>query len=181
MYFPSKLTISKLLQLIETFGDSYLTKQRWLLNKVDFSFPFEKQGDLIQLEMKGVTLLTSSRPLSAVYNGKTDDAEIPVMDPISETITLVPENMYELRNLYPLKSGYSKSHPHTIFLHYNKSDVKNIYEEEVTEEQILGRNMVAAFAAAGAYARQLYGVSDTFVYNNFCLDNILKRCSINGF
>lgn len=50
------------------------------------------------------------------------------------------------------------SHPHTIFVHYNRTEVKNIYEEEVTEAQIFGRALLKAFTVAASYARQRYGV-----------------------
>lgn len=52
-----------------------------------------------------------------------------------------------------------KSQPHTLFIHFDKEVVKNLYEEEVTVEQIYGRSLMEAFTAAGSFARQKYGVS----------------------
>jgi len=36
--------------------------------------------------------------------------------------------------------------------------VKNIYETPVTEEQVLGRTLLKAFAVAAAHAQQRFGV-----------------------
>jgi len=36
--------------------------------------------------------------------------------------------------------------------------VKNKYETPVTEEQVLGRTLLKAFAVAAAYAQQRFGV-----------------------
>lgn len=54
----------------------------------------------------------------------------------------------------------SKKHPHTVFVHFNKDEVKNEFEEPVTEDQIHGRSLVKAFTVAATYARQTYGVSN---------------------
>lgn len=43
-------------------------------------------------------------------------------------------------------------------MHYNKLQVQNIYEEEVTETQIFGRALLKAFTVAASYARQKFGV-----------------------
>lgn len=50
------------------------------------------------------------------------------------------------------------SHPHTVFVHYNQTEVHNVYEEEVTEPQIFGRALLKAFTVAASYARQKFGV-----------------------
>lgn len=52
----------------------------------------------------------------------------------------------------------SKSHPHTVFVHFNSQEVKNIYEEEVNDVQIYGRSLMKTFTVAAAYARQKFGV-----------------------
>lgn len=51
-----------------------------------------------------------------------------------------------------------KYYPHTLFVNYNKETVKNLFEEEVTEEQIRGRTLLKAFTAAAAYAKEQFGV-----------------------
>lgn len=50
-------------------------------------------------------------------------------------------------------------------MYYDTTKVKNLYEEEVTESQILGRSLMKTFTAAAAFARHKYGV---------CFLNILR-------
>lgn len=98
--FYSKLTISKLLHLLETHADGDIVKERFLCNDALFSFPFEKNGNLIQFELTADTLLTASRPLSPVCIADTKNYDLPDIYPIKATITLNPENIYDLRTLY---------------------------------------------------------------------------------
>lgn len=48
---------------------------------------------------------------------------------------------------------------HTAIFHYNETEVKNIHEVPVTEEQVLGRTLLKSFAIAAAHAQQRFGVS----------------------
>ncbi|KAJ8972293.1 hypothetical protein NQ317_018627 [Molorchus minor] len=131
--------------------------KRYILNDLVFSYPFMKFGDLIQFQLSGETVITSSKPLAPITLEPTESLELPDIAPIKPTITLNRENIYEVENIYPVKSQIKKSHPHTIFVHYDKEQVKNLYEEEVTETQIFGRSLLKAFTAAASYARQKYG------------------------
>jgi hypothetical protein len=68
--------------------------------------------------------------------------------------------------------GSQFPHIHTAVIHYNETEVKNIYETPVTEEQILGRTLLKSFAIAAAYAQQRFGVryfysSDRCIYSKF--------------
>lgn len=54
-------------------------------------------------------------------------------------------------------------HPHTSWLHFNKTEVSNIYEEPVTPNQVLGRSLTHAFTVASAYAKQIHGVKTTMI------------------
>lgn len=58
-----------------------------------------------------------------------------------------------------IKPRVSVSHPHTTWLHYNSTEVSNIYETPVTPIQIIGRSLTHAFTVASAYAKQIHGVS----------------------
>lgn len=171
----SDLLTTKLLQLVELISDKKIVKQRSILHDLDFWYPFEKAGDLIQLQLRGDMLLTTSRPLSPITNESTMDVELPSMYPAKHTVTLNTEHIYEIKNLYrkfkkifikvsnlkfsAIKPVFQKIHPHTVFVHYNPTEVKNIYEEEVTDEQFLGRTLMKAFTVAAAYAKQNSGVS----------------------
>lgn len=61
-----------------------------------FSYPFERQGDLIQFQLSGDTVITSSKPLSSITTDSTQSLELPDIAPIKPTITLVKENIYKL-------------------------------------------------------------------------------------
>lgn len=56
------------------------------------------------------------------------------------------------------KPSVSVKHPHTTWLHFNSTEVSNIYETPVTPPQILGKSLTHAFTVASAYAKQLHGV-----------------------
>lgn len=96
----SKLIISKLLHLIETHADGNIVKERHLSDDLLFSFPFEKYGELIQFQLTTDTLMTSSQPLSPVCVADTEKYDLPDIYPIKATITLNPQNIYELRTVY---------------------------------------------------------------------------------
>lgn len=96
----SKLITSKLLHLLETHAEHNIVKDRFLYDDLLFSFPFEKYGDLIQFQLTADTLLTASRPLSPVCVVDTEKYELPDIFPIKATITLNPQNIYDLRTLY---------------------------------------------------------------------------------
>ncbi|GJQ76180.1 mRpL37 [Trypoxylus dichotomus] len=127
------LLVSKLLQLIEV-----------LVEPATF-------------ELRGDTLLTSFQPIQKIYDGDTSSTTLPNIEPIKETVTLNKQHIYRLQNCYPIDLTIRKCHPHTLFIHYNPEEVKNIYEEEVTETQIHGRSLLKSFTVAASYAKQLYG------------------------
>lgn len=151
------LMVAKLLQLIESLSGPQLTKQRFVLNDLQFAFPFEKSGDLIQFLIKGDTLITSDKPLQPITQDAGQDVQLPNLYPIKDTVTLNMENIYEMKNVYPVQKAISKHHPHTVFIHYNATEVKNIYEEEVTDDQILGRSLLKTFTVAATYAKEQFG------------------------
>ncbi|XP_076258499.1 mitochondrial ribosomal protein L37 [Rhynchophorus ferrugineus] len=155
-----KLLVSKLLNLIETSSDVELVKQRFLTDNLIFSYLFEKDNDLIQFQLLGDFVLLSKEPLSPVTQQSTKEFDLPIIDPIKPTITLNEENIYVLDNIYPIKKE-SPFYPHTLFINFDPENVKNIFEEEVTEDQIHGRNLLKTFTAAASYARARYGETVT--------------------
>lgn len=98
--FCSTLIISKLLQLIEVLAEPDNVKNKAIFNDLYFSYPFERHNDLIQFELRGDTLITSSSPLSKVHDADTISVALPNIDPIKETITLNKEHIYQIRNCY---------------------------------------------------------------------------------
>ncbi|KRT86637.1 hypothetical protein AMK59_1381 [Oryctes borbonicus] len=94
------LLISKLLQLIEVLVEPATVKNRAIFNDLYFSYPFEKNDRLIQFELRGDTLLTSSEPLKKIYDEDTSSITLPNIEPIKETVTLNQEHIYQIRSCY---------------------------------------------------------------------------------
>ncbi|XP_060528750.1 large ribosomal subunit protein mL37 [Cylas formicarius] len=154
-----KLLITKLLSLIEKTSSQDLVKNKYVSDDLYFSFPFERFGENIQFQLLGDIVLTSSEPLSVVSSDSTSEFELPDLAPIKPTISLTPENIYVMKDVYSIERVAIKRHPHTLFVNFNKETVKNLYEEEVTAEQIYGRSLLKTFTAAAAYAKQTYGTN----------------------
>ncbi|KAF5272436.1 hypothetical protein FQA39_LY07904 [Lamprigera yunnana] len=153
----TKLLITRLLQLIESRSDPNIVKQRHIINDLQFWYPFQKDGNLIQLQLQGNALITASKPLLPITNESTANHTLPDIYPIDFTNTLKKEHIYRIQNIYPIEQFIPKSHPHTVFVHYNNLEVKNLYEEEVTVAQFLGRSLMKTFVVAATYARQNFG------------------------
>lgn len=58
----------------------------------------------------------------------------------------------------------TKKYPHTLFLFFDRDEVKNQFEEPVTDTQIHGRSLLKAFTAAASFAKQTYGVIIIYLY-----------------
>jgi large subunit ribosomal protein L37 len=158
------LLSSKLIQLCEfayASGTNAVSSRALVQDEIVF-VPLEKDGDLIQLELTADFLLNSATPLPAYADAdevqKTWDIPLPDLYPIKHTITLEKENIYQIKNVFPVLQGSRFPHIHTAIFHYNETEVKNIYETPITEEQILGRTLLKAFAVAAAHAQQRFGV-----------------------
>lgn len=152
-----KLLTSKLMQLIESMAGPQLSNARYLLNDVQFRFNFEKASDLMQFDLTAETFLTANSALRMLTQDKGLEITFPDLHPISDTITLNLDNIYDTSNLYPISKNVTKRHPHTIFIDFNHEKVGNVFEEQVTEEQIIGRSLLKTFTAAASYARQEFG------------------------
>ncbi|KAJ8948101.1 hypothetical protein NQ318_008454 [Aromia moschata] len=153
----NQLVISGLMQLVESLSTQDLVKDRVILNDLIFSYPFLKYDDLIQFQLTGDAVVLSSKPLSPITIEPTEGIALEDITPIKPTITLNIDNIYEIKEIYPIKSYVKKSHPHTVFINFDKEEVQNIYEEEITHTQIFGRSLLKAFTVSASYARQMYG------------------------
>ncbi|CAH0690182.1 unnamed protein product [Spodoptera exigua] len=153
----NEILTNKLVQLVEKSSDSEVTLSRYILNDVESKSVFEKEDDLIQFQDISHILVTSNKPVKHDVESNVTFNEIPDLHPIKHTVTLPPEHFYESESKYPIKPTVNVRHPHTTWLHFNKSEVSNIYETPVTEQQILGRSLTHAFTVASAYAKQLHG------------------------
>lgn len=56
-----------------------------------------------------------------------------------------------------MRSGPRDLQVHTAFVHYNETEVENLFGTSVLETQIIGRSLMKAYTFALAQARQNYG------------------------
>lgn len=153
----NEILTNKLVQLVEKSSDSEVTLSRYILNDIESKTMFEKEDDLIQFQDISHILVTSNTPVKHDVEKDVTFHEIPDLYPVKHTVTLPPDHFYEEGSKYPIKPTVNVRHPHTTWLHYNQTEVSNIYETPVTEQQILGRSLTHAFTVASAYAKQLHG------------------------
>lgn len=152
---------------------------RKIINDVHFNVPIDKDGDLIQIDVKAETFMTSKKAISPVEQGFTGtEYELPNLFPIKHTISLPQTNIYKLQDVYrklcnniknktnskllfflAILNGCAFASPHTIFLHYSPMEVHNLHGTKVSDAQIKGRSLMKAFAVAAANARSQFGVS----------------------
>ncbi|KAG6449976.1 39S ribosomal protein L37, mitochondrial [Manduca sexta] len=153
----NQILTNKLLQLVEKSSDSDVTQSKYVVNDVESNITFNKEGDLIQFQELSHILVTSNKPVKHSVENDIPFVEIPDLFPVKHTVTLPPEHFYKEDSSYPFQPSVSVCHPHTTWLHYNATEVSNVYETPVTPHQILGRSLTHAFTIASAYAKQLYG------------------------
>lgn len=153
----SKSLVTKLLQLIECTQSLEIVQKRSIFNDLVFVFTLKNGEDLIQFEVKAETVLTSQNPLFGVSGLNGEGVNLPDIQPLKSTISLNEENIYKLQDIYPFTMNVKARHPHTIFINYNTEEVKNLFEEEVTENQIFSRSLMKTFTVAASYAKQQFG------------------------
>ncbi|KAM3956560.1 mitochondrial ribosomal protein L37 [Aphomia sociella] len=153
----NQIITNKILQLVERSSDTEATLSKYVMNDVECRTVFDKEDDLIQFQEVSNILVSSNKPLNHDTEKDIPFVEIPDLYPIKHTITMPTEHFYNETSKYPIRPSVSVKHPHTTWLHFNSTEVSNIYETPITEPQILGRSLTHAFTIAAAYAKQLYG------------------------
>lgn len=153
----NEILTNKLLHLVEKSSDAEATLSKYVVNDVECHSIFDKDNDLIQFQDICNILVTSDKPVKHEIDNDVSFTEIPNLYPIKHTITLPEEHFYSDSSKYPIRPTVRVKHPHTTWLHYNNTEVNNIYETQVTKEQILGRSLTHAFTVASSYAKQLHG------------------------
>ncbi|XP_026743157.1 39S ribosomal protein L37, mitochondrial [Trichoplusia ni] len=153
----NQILTNRLLQLVEKTSDSEVTQSKYVVNDVESQTVFDKEDELIQFQDVSHILVTSHKPVTHDLDKDVAFKEIPDLYPVKHTVTLPPEHFYSETSKYPFRPSVSVRHPHTTWLHFNSTEVKNVYETPVTEDQILGRSLTHAFTVASAYAKQIHG------------------------
>lgn len=98
--FFSKLITQKFLNLIESISDGQVVKKRYIFEDLPFSFPFERNDSLVQLECCRNVILSSIKPLSPISNELTDNYDLPDISPIDPLITFNKEHIYKINDIY---------------------------------------------------------------------------------
>lgn len=91
--------MTRLLQFCETLADKHIVKERAVLNDAKFFVSLKKEADLLQFQLSADKLLLSTKPLE-ILTKESVEIDLPDLYPIKHTVTLVPENIYELQNIY---------------------------------------------------------------------------------
>lgn len=125
----------------------------------------------------------SSNPLKPIESSNNNmEIILPDMYPLHHTIGLDKTNHYKTEDIYRkfdtcyfwyiqytlniiniLIIAVSTTSPwiniHTIFVHYDPEEVKNLTEWPVTQDQIFGRTLIKTYTMAASCARQKFGSS----------------------
>jgi len=153
----NRMICSRLLHLC-TLANPELSRHRMVFTNAPMSVPFYWEDNLVQFQMRSDVFISSNQPLPAIVSPSVAEQHpVPELTVSHPLISLEEENFYEFKDIFPLKEGAKYSNVHTIMIHYNNQEVKNIYETPVEESQIIGRVLLKAYTAAVAQARYSYG------------------------
>lgn len=153
-----RLTISQMLQLCDFAGGSSSLAQRNHVHDAYCCANLVKEGSQVQIKNRADVLVSSNTPITPLTSSTSGSSvTLPNLHPLNFTVSIPKQHFYHSESIYPVSKGFTKSHPHTAFFHFDPSEVKNLYEEPVTESQFYSRTLVKAFAVAASRAQQLYG------------------------
>ncbi|XP_055371253.1 39S ribosomal protein L37, mitochondrial [Condylostylus longicornis] len=149
-----ELLISKLLFECEKLAASNISQQNKLVNDAYFEVFLQKNDNLIRLNVKADSLLlskTTIEPFSGTFEGN-----VPDIFPMNFTIGL-PKIQIPKNELNPFTGIISNYFPHIVFSHFSPEEVTNLYKTPVKTNQLQGRTLLKAFAAAYTKATMMYG------------------------
>nr|CAD7461723.1 unnamed protein product [Timema tahoe] len=165
LFLCRRLLTYRLIQLCGSISGS----PRPVVNHTPVKVTLDRGGSLVQLGIRADQLLVAKTPLSALVDQySASGMELPSLGQAHFTVSLETEHFYQdgdiYRNFYFVPDNLlvcctatGSWAPHTLVLHGNQSEVYNLYETPVTEQQWLGRSLVNSFTVAAAYARAQYG------------------------
>lgn len=148
----NSLIVNRLLQLCESSVGN-MSSSKVVAKDVFFKVPLQRNGN-VSLNVTADLLLLSDTALAPYMNDV--QGELPDLYPLDYKISLDEFNIYSKDEfISPLIGKFSNIH--TAFIHYNETEVKNLYETPVMISQILGRSLMKAYAFAVANAKSKYG------------------------
>ncbi|XP_014259852.1 uncharacterized protein LOC106672719 isoform X2 [Cimex lectularius] len=154
---------NRLLQLCVSLSPQLLDHRR-ILSTSEFSVPFTREGDKVVLNLRADALILSKTPLEPPSGSVDRDvldealkAGLPDIYPCVQTVSLVKSKQLSAsESFFPLNAG-QELNIHTALVHYNPTEVSNVYDIDPTEDQINSRVLMKAYAFAVAQARYKYG------------------------
>ncbi|XP_075222331.1 mitochondrial ribosomal protein L37 isoform X2 [Lycorma delicatula] len=155
------LLCKRLLQLCETISQlsgNHIPEERFIIDDACFNVPLKWKDYQLLLNLRADLLVASKSALSPLAGPEDYTGGLPDISPLLPVISFDKENFYHSDNKFPMKSGPHGLQVHTAFVHYNETEVKNLFGTSVLETQMLGRTLMKAYAFAVAQARQNYGV-----------------------
>jgi large subunit ribosomal protein L37 len=141
-----------MLQLCESSVGN-MSSNKVIAKDVFFKVPLQRNAN-ISLNLRADLLLLSDTSLAA----HMDDVqgELPDLYPLDYKISLDEINIYNKDEfISPITGKFNNIH--TAFIHYNETEVKNLYETPVLQTQIIGRSLMKCYAFAVANAKSKYG------------------------
>lgn len=148
----------KILQLCESLSGPDIAKKRCILYDGITKLNLEKDSDLLQFTLSSDVMIMSASPLKPLESSDCNmEINLPNIYPLHHTISLDQTNIYKTGDIYPVSATTPWKNVHTIFVHYDPVEVKNLTELSVTESQILGRTLIKAYTMAAFCARQKFG------------------------
>lgn len=148
----NNLIVNRFLQLCESSVGS-MSSSKVMAKDVFFKVPLQRNGN-VSLNVKADLLLLSDTSLTPFMN--EIQGELPNLFPLDYKISLEEINIYTKDEfISPITGKFNNIH--TAFIHYNETEVKNLYETPVLESQILGRSLMKCYAFAVANAKSKYG------------------------
>lgn len=150
----------KLLQLCESLSGSDIAQKRCVLYDGITKLNLDKESDLIQFILRSDVMITSAKPLKPIENSNSNmEIDLPNIYPLHHTIGLDKTNIYTTEDEYPISTISPWINIHTIFVHYDPEEVKNLSELLVTQNQVFSRTLIKTYTVAAACARQKFGSS----------------------
>lgn len=98
--FFSYLTVSKILQLLESTSDEKIVNDRYLFSDLLFQLALNRNDKQLQFQMTGDFFLSYSKPLTAVTSEPTQNISLTSMNPLDPTVSILKQHIYRLENIY---------------------------------------------------------------------------------
>lgn len=148
----NNLILSRLLQLCES-SVGHMSANKVIAKDAHFKVPMQRNAN-VSLNVRADLLLLSDTPLDNYSNDVQGD--LPDLYPLDHKISLDEINIYNKDEFVsPITGKFNNIH--TAFIHYNETEVKNLYETPVLQTQILGRSLMKSYAFAVANVKSKYG------------------------